>query len=98
MPMAELNQWAEFHAIEPFGPYFDDLRAATVAAAIYNVHRDHKTHPELIDPSALAPWNALHRKHCAPAKPKMYDSAKDHEAAIVAMVAKVSTAQNESQS
>lgn len=91
MPMTEFNQWVEFHKIEPFGPYFDDLRAASMAAAIYNVNRDPAKTPEPIYPSQLVPWNALHRRHAEPEKPKEFATPKDHEAALLAMVAKVAT-------
>jgi len=91
MPMTEFNQWAEFYRIEPFGPYLDDLRAASVAAAIYNVNRDPAKIPEPINPSQLAPWNALHRRLAEPQKPKEFATPKDQEAAVIAMVAKAAT-------
>lgn len=90
MPMAEYNQWVKFHEIEPFGPYFDDLRAATIAAAVYNVNRDPAKTPEPVYPSQLAPWNALHRKHAQPAKPQEFATPQDHAAAVLALVKKVS--------
>jgi hypothetical protein len=89
MPMAEFNQWVEFHKIEPFGPYFDDLRSASIAAAIYNVNRDPARAPEPIYPSQLVPWNALHRRYAEPEKPKEFSTPKDQEAAVLSMVAKV---------
>lgn len=91
MPMAEYNQWVQFHEIEPFGPYFDDLRAASIAAAVYNVNRDPTKTPEPIYPSELAPWNALHRKHAAPKEPKKFSTPEQQQAAVVALVEKVKT-------
>ena len=90
MPMSELHQWAQYHAIEPFGPYFDDLRTAQIVAAIYNVNRDTKAHPDPISPSALVPWNALHARAAAPAQPVQMKTPEELEAAIVAMVQKAS--------
>lgn len=86
MPMAEFNQWVEFHKIEPFGPYFDDLRSASIAAAIYNVNRNPDKTPEPIYPSQLVPWNALHRQHAEPERPKEFSDAKQQELAILNLV------------
>lgn len=71
MSAAELAQWAEYADVEPFGSHFDDLRAGTIASAIYNVNRDPKTRPEPFDPLDLTPWNALRQPEPAapPAQP-----------------------------
>lgn len=59
MSAAELAQWAEFHEIEPFGSHFEDLRAGTIASAVYNVNRDPKQRREPFAPLDFAPWNDL---------------------------------------
>ena len=57
MSSAELHSWQAYAAIEPFGTHYDDLRAGTVAAAIYNVHRDTKKRPEPFKELDFVPWN-----------------------------------------
>lgn len=89
MPMSEYQQWVQFHAIEPFGPYFDDLRYAQVAAAIYNMNRDTKAHPDPVNPSALVPWNALHRRDAQPNSPQKFDTNQEQEHALLEMISKV---------
>lgn len=60
MPMAELIEWSEFAALEPFGSHFDDLRAGSIAAATYNVNRDPKQRSDPFEPLDFMPWNSLH--------------------------------------
>lgn len=68
MPMAELMQWAEFAALEPFGSHFDDLRAGSIAAATYNINRDPKQRSDPFEPLDFMPWNDLHgQQHERPA-------------------------------
>lgn len=43
MSMAQLREWAEYDALEPFGERREDLRAGIVAAAIMNVNRSKKS-------------------------------------------------------
>jgi len=59
MPMAELQAWADYAAIEPFGSHYDDLRAGAIAAATYNVNRDPKHRAEPFVPLDFTPWNSL---------------------------------------
>lgn len=62
MPMAELIEWSEFAALEPFGSHFDDLRAGSIAAATYNINRDPQQRSEPFAPLDFMPWNALHEQ------------------------------------
>lgn len=69
MSAAELAQWVEFHEIEPFGSHYDDLRAGTVASAIYNVNRDTKKRSDPFDPLEFMPWNSLQQPDDTPPAP-----------------------------
>lgn len=69
MSAAELSQWAEFHDLEPFGSHFDDLRAGTVASAIYNVNRDTKLRRDPFAPLDFMPWNSLQQPDDTPPAP-----------------------------
>ena len=62
MSHAELMDWAEYSGVEPFGSHYDDLRAGTVAAAVYNVNRDQEKHPGAFSPLEFTPWNAASEK------------------------------------
>lgn len=42
MSIGQLQKWAAYYAIEPFGERRADLRAASVVASVYNVNRDTK--------------------------------------------------------
>lgn len=69
MSAAELAQWAEFHEVEPFGSHFDDLRAGSITAAIYNTNRDPKQRPDPFAPLDFLPWNDLMQPDETPAPP-----------------------------
>lgn len=66
MSAAEYADWVEFSQIEPFGPYYDDLRAAQISAVFCNVNRDPDKRPEPFQPAQFATWNALHRRNAQP--------------------------------
>lgn len=80
MSAAELAQWAEFHEIEPFGSHYDDLRAGSIVAAVYNSNRDHKQRPDPFAPLDFMPWNDLQRptdEPPAPADPEALSAKLD---------------------
>jgi hypothetical protein len=52
----EFAEWLAFAEMEPFGAPFDDLRAGTIASAIYNVNRDFKARPEPFGALDFMPW------------------------------------------
>ena len=66
MSAPEYADWVEFAQIEPFGPYYDDLRAAQISAVFCNVNRDPEKQPEPFRSSQFAAWNALHRRNAQP--------------------------------
>ena len=79
LPVAEYNQWLAYFEIEPFGPYFEDLRAGQIAAAIYNT-----TQTNRVDPSELTQWNALHRRQ-AGGEPILHQDPEKQAAAVAAV-------------
>lgn len=46
MSSREVSEWLAFTSREPIGPRRLDYLAAMIIAAIYNVHRDAKRHPQ----------------------------------------------------
>lgn len=46
----ELREWQAYWQIEPFGTWRDDLHAARIEAAIYNVNRDPEKQPDPFGP------------------------------------------------
>jgi hypothetical protein len=66
LSVAEYADWVEFAKLEPFGPYYDDLRSGQIASMLGNVHRDVQKRPEPFQPSEFAGWNALHRRNAQP--------------------------------
>ncbi len=81
--MPEYLAWVEYATVEPFGSYFDDLRAGQVAAAIYNVNRDPEKVPDPFKAGEFAAWNALHRRDVAPPDPILLDSPEAQSEAIM---------------
>lgn len=61
MPQAELQDWKRYAELEPFGSHYDDLRAGSIAAAVYNVNRDREKHPDPIGALELFEWNDSQR-------------------------------------
>jgi hypothetical protein len=59
MTAAQLAEWEAFAALEPFGPLREDLRAAKVAAAVYNTAFGRTKETPTVDPAdvfeSLAP-------------------------------------------
>ena len=68
MPHAELLEWAEYAALEPFGSHHDDLRAGTIAAAVCNVARDAEKAPQPFGPLDFVPWNSQAQTQNEPRK------------------------------
>lgn len=82
MSYAEYRSWVEYSNLEPFGPYYEDLRAGQIAAAICNANRDVKVRSHPIMPSELVRWNAFHAQACMPQKPIYFDDLEKQSAAI----------------
>lgn len=68
MPLADYEQWKLYAQLEPFGSHYDDLRAGSVVAAVYNVNRDMDKHPGAFMPLEFTPWNDMQRKLNEPAE------------------------------
>jgi hypothetical protein len=71
---AEFNRWMAYAQIERFGPPWEDIRLGTVAAAIYNVQRDTKAHPEPFGASDVFSWMDRPEK----AEPILLADPKEH--------------------
>ncbi|WP_321940045.1 hypothetical protein [Paraburkholderia sp. J8-2] len=56
---AEFVEWMAYSGLELFGPEADDLRAGTLAAAIYNVNRNSKRRPKPFGVIDVFPWFGL---------------------------------------
>lgn len=52
----EFAEWLAFSEFEPFGAPFDDLRAGTIASAIYNVNRNTEKRPEPFGALEFMSW------------------------------------------
>lgn len=78
MPHAELLEWAEYAALEPFGSHYQDLRAGTIAAAVVNVARDAEKTPKPYGPLDFVPWN-FEAQHPAE-KPERVFASEQEEA------------------
>lgn len=46
LPVAEVNEWAEFFELEPFGLPASDALQANLASLLANIHRDTRARPE----------------------------------------------------
>jgi hypothetical protein len=78
MPHAELVEWAEYAALEPFGSHYEDLRAGTVAAAVCNVARDVEKAPQPFSPLDFVPWNAESQRQDEPRQFASDDAEADY--------------------
>lgn len=61
MSVRELNEWAEFYEIEPFGIESEWMGHAIVASTVANASRDPKKKPQPFKPSDFMPETSRSR-------------------------------------
>lgn len=77
MPAGELHEWMLYADLEPFGSHYDDLRAGSITAAIYNVNRNHERIPQPFGPLEFFPWNDVARQAAEPPPPMTPEQQSD---------------------
>lgn len=77
---AEFRSWQSYAQLEPFGQHYDDLRAGSIVAAIYNVNRDPKKQTEPFGPLVFTPWNEMAQRQ---AEPRTLPNAAAEDAALL---------------